>query len=146
MREFEQVQHLAGFLPHRSCDVMVWLEADAAEESRKHHLKARNVARTGSDQVVRDDSEQLAEFKDIPGIVAEDGERRAGPGERITFACDGFDERRFSTAIRAQDRNVFTGLNAQCNVVQDCFAAAHYGDVLEIEEWRLGMAQSVSVT
>src|SRR5260370_42632197 len=107
MRDFEQVQHLAGFLPHRSCDVMVWLEADAAEETRKHHLKARDVARAGSDQVVRDDSEELAEFKNIPGIVAQDSERRAWPCERINFARDGFDERRFSTAVRAEDRDVF---------------------------------------
>jgi hypothetical protein len=41
---------------------------------------------------------------------------------------------------------VFTGLNAQSNIVEDCFAAAHYGDVLEVKKRCLRMAQSVSVT
>ena len=73
-------------------------------------------------QFVRNDSQQRAQLEDVPGIAPQDGERRIGLRQRIAFARDGLDQRRFAAAVRPQDRDVLPGPNAERDVVEHVFA------------------------
>ena len=111
---------------------MVRLQPDAAEEAGEYGFAAGDVARAGLRQVVGDDAQQHAQVEDVPAVPAQDAQRRSL--HRIAFARDGFDERRFARAVRAEDGDVLALGDGEGEGVERALLAAHDGDVVELQE------------
>ena len=75
MRHFQEVEHLLGLLDHCICDLVIRLNADAAEESREHHFVPRDLARASAHQFVGNDPEERAQLENVPDFAAENGQR-----------------------------------------------------------------------
>ena len=56
--------------------------------------------------------------------------------QRIALPGDGFDERRFTTSVGAENGDVLADADPKHEVVEGDFLAAHDGNALEVEEGR----------
>src|SRR5579863_7378099 len=120
-------------------DGMVGKNADAAEEARQNDVAAESIAGAREHPVVRYDPQPGAEGEDVPGIFSQDrhGAFRAGYG--IAFTSNGFDERGFATAVRAENGNVLVGFDAQAEVVESNLLSAHHAEIVKVQQrWLLG--------
>ena len=119
------------------CGMMMGKDMRAAEESGKHDVEAGGVGGARSEQILRDDAEVGAQFKDVPAVLAHDGDGRTFAGERIAFARDGLDERGFAATVGTKDADVFAGVDAQGEVAESRQVTANHGDVVQIEQGRV---------
>lgn len=118
------------------CGMMMGKDMGAAEESGKHDVEASGGGGTGSEQILRDDAEVGAQFKNVPAVLAHDGDGRTFASERIAFAGDGLDERGFAATVGAEYADVFAGVDAQSEVVECRQVTANHGDVVQVEQGR----------
>src|SRR6266446_4918940 len=119
--EIRDAKPLQSFLRTREMfriGMMVRKNARAAEKPGKHYIAASGIGRTRSQQIRRHDSEQRAQFENIPSLAPQNG--NAGPLPRMWIALpgNGLDQRRFTTAIRPQDAYVLPAPNLQVDVMQ----------------------------
>jgi hypothetical protein len=97
---------------------MMGKNSGAAEKAGEDNVAASGFSSAGAKQVWRNDAEERAEFENVPAFPAEDSHGGIFAGERIAFASDGFDEGGFPAAIRAEDANVFAGVDAKRDVIE----------------------------
>jgi len=87
---------------------------------------------------VGDDSEVLAELSELPAAAAEDadlGTGMAGAGdERVEFAGHRADESGLAAAVRAENGDVFAGLNGEIDIVKDDPVAEGHVDTAHVQE------------
>src|SRR5579871_3400719 len=57
VRNFEKIEHLLGLPSHGWSDVMIRLQANAAEEARQDSFEPGDIPRAGIHQIVRYDAE-----------------------------------------------------------------------------------------
>src|SRR6478736_4720298 len=115
---------------------MIRIYVVAAEESRQNNIAPQCLPHTPLHQIVGNNPEQRTQVKDVPGFLPEDFHARIGANNRIAFARDGLDQRRFATTVRAENGNVFPAPNLQIESVEHNAGTATDLDVMEIEEQR----------
>lgn len=98
--------------------MMMGKNSGTTEKAGDDDVPAGGFGGAGAEQVRRDDAEEGAEFENVPAFPAEDSHGGTFAGERIAFASDGFDEGGFPAAIRAEDANVFAGVDAKRDVIE----------------------------
>lgn len=127
--------HFIGALLHSWSDGEVGPEGAARKKSGKHSVTTRGVKRRFTRQFSGDDTQPLFKFGEVPTLTAKD----ADPGFRlddwIALAGNRLDESGFSAAIGAKDSDMFTGIDAEIDVVENVVVAASYVDVGQFEKW-----------
>src|SRR5258708_40336901 len=93
--------------------LMIWKNSRAAEEARERHVHSRRVRGARRQQVRRNDSQQRAQFENIPTVASEDPDRGVFAGDRVALPRQRLDERGFATAIRAQNAKALALFNPQ---------------------------------
>lgn len=91
----------------------MWPNADRTEKSGKNQLATGDVARTLRHQIVADDTQMRAQVENIPVLLAQNSQAGLATDERITFARNRLDERRFAAAVRTKNRDMLSSLNRQ---------------------------------
>ena len=129
VRRVQKLQDLVRFRAHLVSDVVVRPDADAGEEAGEDDFEAGDLSGALGHQIVGNNAEHRAEVDHIPEGFAEDGHRGAWMGKRVALACDGFDQRRFSAPVGAQNRYVLPGAYGQGEIFENQVRSPHNGDV-----------------
>lgn len=79
-----------------------------------------------------------AQLRDVPALAPEQAQFGRGRNDGVALAGEGFNQRRFSAAVRAKDGRVFAVLDAQREIVEDDVVAARNRDVAHEEEIGIG--------
>src|SRR5215469_14089775 len=130
-------QSAFGFLDLLRRDQVIGIDVITAEKPRKYNVTANCFAGAPRHQVVRNNSQQRAQFKNIPRFLSQNCDFRSRPRNRIQFASDGFDEGRFSAAIGSENGEVFPALDTQVEVVKHDLRSAHDLEVLQFKQRRI---------
>src|SRR5882762_784897 len=116
--------------------MMVRKKTRAAEKTRKHYIAAGSIRRARSQQVRRHDSEQRAQFENIPSLAPQYGNAGLFSRKGIALPGNGLDQRRFAAAVRPQDAHVFSARNLQVEVAQGLTLTTHYRHMGKRKQWR----------
>jgi hypothetical protein len=112
MLDLQPGQQFIGLLTHRGRDLLMPPQANAAEKSGQNRVAPDDGTHVEAGQVVRHDSQQRAQFGDVPGLLPEKLHRGTLILQRVKLTRDGFDQRRFTRAVRTHDGDVLAGFDA----------------------------------
>src|SRR5579859_760209 len=113
---------------------MIGKDANAAEEAGQNHLAAESIASAGKHPVVRYDTQPGSQSEDVPSVFSQNGHGGFRPRHGIAFACDGFNERGFATAVGPENGNVLVGADAQAEVIKRGLLSAHYSEIMKVQQ------------
>ncbi len=130
----EPCQHLVHARLHHWRRLVVWPQADAAEEARQQQVAPGDLPGAGGQQVVGDDADGGAEIPERPAVLSEHGDRGVWSVEWTQLARDDLEHGALARAIRTDDGDVLAGGNDQREVVEDGDAIPDDGDVREDEQ------------
>ena len=77
-----------------------------------------------------------AQLKNIPSRAPQDRHGGAVAHNGVALARDGFDESRFAAAVRSEDGDVFAGIHAKVEVVEDDVVAANDAHIFQVNQCR----------
>src|SRR5207237_9853685 len=108
--------------------MMVRKNARAAEKAGEHHITAGGLRGTGSQQVRRYDSEQRAQFENIPSLPPQYGNVGPFPRDGIALSRNRLDQCRCAAAIWSQYAHVLPASDLQVDVMEGRALSTHDGD------------------
>src|SRR2546430_2762667 len=136
MRNAQPRQSFLGQCTMFRIGMMVWKNACAAEKAGKHHIAASGIRGTGSQQVRRYDSEQRAQFENIPSLPPQYGNVGPFPRDGIALSRNRLDQCRFAAAIWSQYAHVLPASDLQVDVMEGHAVTTHDRDMREGEQGR----------
>ena len=109
---------------------------DTRVKARHDDFKRRCRRRVSLLQILRHDTDVLAQLPDVPAIASENPECRVGPHDGIEFAVDRLEQRGLARSVGADDRDAFMLLDNQVEILEYSGRAAPYCRVADFDERR----------
>ena len=134
--DFKKVKDFIRAGLHLRSDMKMRPQGGARKESREDGVAPGGMRSARTGKLRGHYAEVTAQLAEIPLLAAENAEVRTFADDGIALASEGLDQRGFSAAVGAEDRDVFPGTDPQRDFVQHDRVAARDRDVFHVDKKR----------